>query len=324
MGWFDDNAPTAQPTGTAGMARSAAAPIPGGGNTIAQQTAGGGTGGEDPQAVFNELMAGKPITLETMQAIEPMLRQRTGAMLEYNARGNAADLKLPSGQIVDVVSGLEGPEAQRALQWDTSTGAPGGMADGYSLQGANGLASFSAPGLNAPYTQQFQAPTGTDDPGFQFAMEQGQEGLERSAAARGTLLTGGTLKDLAKYTTGMALQGYGDAWNRSKNVYDTNRGTFWGNQDRAYSKLSGAAGIGADAAGAYAANTGALAQQGANINATQTGVQNQNWQNTFGTLAEMGTAYAKDRLNKRKPGIPATPVPLPVSRGDALPGGAYA
>jgi hypothetical protein len=42
---------------------------------------------------------------------------------------------------------------------------------------------------------QFQAPTAAteqNDPGFQFRLQQGQQALERSAAAKGGLLTGGT------------------------------------------------------------------------------------------------------------------------------------
>lgn len=42
-------------------------------------------------------------------------------------------------------------------------------------------------------------------PGFQFALQNGQNMLQRGAAARGTLLTGGTLKDLSDYTTNMSL-----------------------------------------------------------------------------------------------------------------------
>lgn len=221
----------------------------------------------------------------------------------------------PDGKMYDLISGVDGANPT----WSTPAHIPGeywfngqrvqkpeevspGMfgPDGYSLNGINGLSSFSAPGLAAPFTQQFQAPTGTDDPGFQFAMEQGQQGLERSAAARGTLLTGGTLKDLANYTTGAALQGYGDAWNRAKNVYDTNRGTFWGNQTNAFNKLSGLAGAGADAASSYAANTGNLYQQQGANNAQQTATQNQNWQNTFGNLADLGSGLTQDYLNRRK------------------------
>jgi hypothetical protein len=43
-------------------------------------------------------------------------------------------------------------------------------------------------------------------PGYQFAMDQGVQALDRSAASRGTLLSGGQLKDLTAYGQGMGSQ----------------------------------------------------------------------------------------------------------------------
>jgi hypothetical protein len=45
-------------------------------------------------------------------------------------------------------------------------------------------------------------------PGFQFRLDQGLQGLQRSAAARGTLLTGGTLKGLTRYAQDYASNEY--------------------------------------------------------------------------------------------------------------------
>lgn len=45
-------------------------------------------------------------------------------------------------------------------------------------------------------------------PGYQFALQQGLRGVQSSAAAKGTLLTGGTLKALQGYGTGLADQTY--------------------------------------------------------------------------------------------------------------------
>lgn len=52
------------------------------------------------------------------------------------------------------------------------------------------------------------------DPGYQFAQEEGQKAIERSAAARGGLKSGGTLKDLTRFGQGLANQQYSDYWNR--------------------------------------------------------------------------------------------------------------
>lgn len=56
---------------------------------------------------------------------------------------------------------------------------------------------------------QFQA-----DPGYAFRLSEGQKALERSAAARGGLLSGGTGKALTRYGQEMGSQEYQNAFNR--------------------------------------------------------------------------------------------------------------
>jgi hypothetical protein len=92
----------------------------------------------------------------------------------------------------------------------------------------------------APFTGQFNAPSAQDalnTPGLQYALGRAQQAIERSAAAKGTLLTGGTLRDLSENQIGMALQGYGDAYNRSRSEFDLGRSIFESNQDRPFDKL---------------------------------------------------------------------------------------
>lgn len=59
-----------------------------------------------------------------------------------------------------------------------------------------------------------------NDPGYQFRLQQGQETLENSAAARGNLLSGSTLKDLTGYAQGMASQEGANAYNRQFNSFN--------------------------------------------------------------------------------------------------------
>ena len=86
----------------------------------------------------------------------------------------------------------------------------------------------SAPQFHPPSFPQvtpFAKPTLQDalsDPGYQFAATEGQNALERSAAARGTLGTSGTLKDILAWGGNYAQQRYGDVFNRAKDVYNTN------------------------------------------------------------------------------------------------------
>lgn len=61
---------------------------------------------------------------------------------------------------------------------------------------------------------QFQA-----DPGYAFRLSEGQKSLDRSAAARGGLISGGALKAATRYGQDMGSQEYTNAFNR----YQTER-----------------------------------------------------------------------------------------------------
>jgi len=88
--------------------------------------------------------------------------------------------------------------------------------------------SFSFPDFTyekfvGPQPDQIQ-----NDPSFQWRMDQGRKALEASAAGRGTLRSGGTLKDVLKYGQNFASQEYGNIWNRALTEYDTNRDNAFG------------------------------------------------------------------------------------------------
>lgn len=51
-------------------------------------------------------------------------------------------------------------------------------------------------------------------PDYQYALDQGFKGLDRSAAARGRLYSGGYGEDLTKFGQGLATQNYGNYMNR--------------------------------------------------------------------------------------------------------------
>jgi len=52
------------------------------------------------------------------------------------------------------------------------------------------------------------------DPGYAFRQSEGMRALERSAAARGNLLSGNTLKGIQRFGQDLASQEYGNAFNR--------------------------------------------------------------------------------------------------------------
>ena len=85
------------------------------------------------------------------------------------------------------------------------------------------LAPYRDTGLNALAGVNYElglAPKPADyagfqaTPGYQFALDQGQKALDRTAAANGMLYSGNTLKSSMDYNQGMAKQEYGNFFNR--------------------------------------------------------------------------------------------------------------
>lgn len=118
----------------------------------------------------------------------------------------------------------------------------------------------------------------TSDPAFKFAMDQGTQAIQRTAASKGGLLSPATEKSVAQFATGTADQFYGNDFNRALSTYTTNYGdafnTFKSNQNDAFSKLSSLTGMGlnaaagTNAAGMNMANqSGEYALQAGNANA---------------------------------------------------------
>lgn len=67
--------------------------------------------------------------------------------------------------------------------------------------------------------------TGQDlanEPGYQFGLNQGTQGIERGQASRGNFLSGAAMKELARFNEDYAGTKFGDAFNRSLNTYNTN------------------------------------------------------------------------------------------------------
>ena len=80
---------------------------------------------------------------------------------------------------------------------------------------------FQAPGaFKAPKFTAPGADAAENEPGYQFRRDQGIKGLEASAAARGTLNTGGTLKGIVNYGQQLASQEYGNVYNRALQAFD--------------------------------------------------------------------------------------------------------
>lgn len=143
-----------------------------------------------------------------------------------------------------------------------------GMYAPYAEAGTASLNSLQQlSGTGGPLDQQFSFnPTDLQsDPGYQFTLQQGQQAIQRAAAAKGGLFSSGTLKSLAGYTTGTANQYFNDAYNRAANTFTTNRSTALSR----IGTLQGIAGMGYSATGAGAGAVGSTsAQQAQNDNST--------------------------------------------------------
>jgi len=76
--------------------------------------------------------------------------------------------------------------------------------------GVNALPDLVAASKYTPFTmQQFQA-----DPGYAFRLQEGMKALDRTAAARGGLLSGATLRGAQRYGQDLASQEFTNAFNR--------------------------------------------------------------------------------------------------------------
>lgn len=132
----------------------------------------------------------------------------------------------------------------------------------------------------------------TMDPGYAFRLGEGQKALERSAAARGGLLSGATGKALTRYGQEAGSQEFANAYNRLAGLANlgpraagvmSDLGTGYANQANQLAMTN-------------AANQGNLALQQGNIRASQYGTMgsalntalNTNWSNVANKLGYGG------------------------------------
>lgn len=98
---------------------------------------------------------------------------------------------------------------------------------------------------NGTLTRAFGMQDFRTDPGYQWRLQQGLDGIQSQAAARGSLMSGSTLKALMDYNQNAASAEYNNAYNR-----------FNDNQQNQFNRLYTLAQLGQNSA-AGAANNGA-------------------------------------------------------------------
>lgn len=168
-----------------------------------------------------------------------------------------------------------GGNALNALQYGLGTG---GNANGTGVgQGS----------LTTPY-QSFTAPTGLteqNDPGYQARLQLGTDTLQKSAAARGSVLTGGTAKALDTYAQDYASNEYGNVYNRALNTYGTNASNYYTGQNNSYNRLAGLTNTGQSTAVQQGQQAQAAANNTSQIDLTTGAQQGQDLQNAGAATA---------------------------------------
>jgi len=121
------------------------------------------------------------------------------------------------------------------------------------------------------------------DPGYQFGIDQGTRALQGSAAARGGLYSGATMKALNRFGNDYATSKFGDVFNRKQTVIGNN-----------FNRAMGAAGMGQagvqqtqQAGSNYANNVG----QNLLSNANFQGAAGMAQANAWGNLLNRGSSY---------------------------------
>lgn len=111
--------------------------------------------------------------------------------------------------------------------------------NGTDSSGANNT-GFQWPSYQLPTPYQFTpfsydsytpltADQAAQAPGYAFGAQQGRDAIQTSAAAKGNVLSGATLKDLFSWGDQFAGQNYNEAETQNENVYNINRGNAFNN-----------------------------------------------------------------------------------------------
>jgi len=200
-----------------------------------------------------------------------------GAAIASHGAGQAAKAQSTAGLTAAQLQAKSSADAlafQKQQYADQQANAAPWLKAG--TQAINTLSGLTQNGGFPDWTGQFTAPTSVteqNDPGFQFRLQQGQQALQRSAAARGGLLSGGTAKALTDYNQQSASNEYGNVYNRALGEYQQGYNQFQQNQSNKFNRYAALSGVGQTTAGQLAQSGQQAAGNVSNI--LQTGAQQQ-------------------------------------------------
>lgn len=207
--------------------------------------------------------------LSYLLGVNPASIPQTGSFTGNTSTGGPQGIPggVPSGTYTGGAFQPGQPIAFNDLRGRTSP-TTGGFVSPQTVTNPATQAGGAFGSLMQPWNTPFTAPTNVteqNDPGFQFRLLQGQQALERSAAARGGLLSGGTAKALTQYGQDYASNEYQNVYNRALGEYQQAYNIFQQNQANQYNRLASLAGVGQTAAGQLAGAGQSAAGQNANI-----------------------------------------------------------
>ncbi len=245
---------------------------------------------------------------------------------KQQAQAQQAAIDYTKGQVGEAKSGIA--EAGAGVAGAAATGqasVAGGVADAnsrlqpYSDAGTSSvglLQTLAGKGGPLDKTFSFDPSNLAQDPGYKFTLDQGQQAIQRAAAAQGGLFSGGTLKSLAGYTTGSANQYFNDAFTRAQSTFNTN-------QQAALNRvgtLQNMAGLGYGASTTQSGNTLGGSEFGANLGMTgsQLGLQGAE---ASGQLGVQGAGAIANMMGKQGDALAAGTVGSANSWLGALQGG---
>ena len=172
-----------------------------------------------------------------------------GSVISANAAGDAADT---AAQASGAASAASIAEQRRQYDLSRADYAPY-LAAG--TESVNQLATDLRPGgrfaTTTPFDFRYDQNT---DPGYGFRFSEGMKALDRSAASRGGLLSGATLRGATRFGQDLAAGSRQNAFNE----YLTGFNAQTGERNQLYNRLAGVAGTGQNAVGSVTA-------QGANM-----------------------------------------------------------
>jgi len=285
MSWFDEGNDTPRNT-TQPVGSPAAAP-------------GGQQGGYQPysQSALQSILEKYPPTYEGVAEAAREADRYFGPgvvkLLDHPTRHDK--FQVPGGATFDLVSSAGAPNAAWNFNWTPEGPSHGG---GGAAGGAAGAAGVM----------------GGMDPSYAFRFAEGQKALEKSAASKGTLLTGGTLKALANYGQQMASTEFGNIFNRNYQMAGLGLNAAQSAGGLTSSQVNNNSGL----VNNQAQTNTALTTGAANVRAGQQAASGNAWGGTISDLGGIAAGGGWSRPESRT-GSVAAPVSQTIYGGGSMP-----